>query len=195
MNLTIIAMSAWVAAVAGEPDSVDSHERREPRIAVDFMASPFQFSGDLGIEWLYWPRAGLGAWASASGGYGKNWLAGQSNDYTIFQAGLTWHPSGRLRSNALYARYCAIESEQEVPDEDERLHRLRYESRQVRVGILGRDHLWKRLGWFWNAGLGFKAGDSRTWWVDEVPESVEAMAKWVRLVGYLDLGFGIALEI
>ncbi len=195
MNLTAIVVSAWMSATAGEPDSVVPYERREPRIAIDFMVSPFQLSGDLGIEWLYWPRAGLGAWGSASGGYGKNWLAGQSNDYTTLQAGLTWHPSGRLRSNALYVRYCAIESEQEVPDEDERLHRLRYESSQVRVGILGRDHLWKRLGWFWNAGLGFKAGDSRAWWVDDVPKEGETIAKWVRLVGYLDLGFGIAWEI
>ncbi len=195
MNLTTVVALAWVSAGPQAADSASPDERREPKITVDFLPSPFQLAGELGAEWLFWPRMGMGAWASASAGRGKNWLAGQDNDFEVFQAGLTWHPSGRLRSNALYVRYFLANSEQGVADESEVVHTLRYESHQVRVGILGRDHLWKRLGFFWNAGLGFKAGPSRTEWIGPVPESGETLAKWVRLIGYLDLGFGLSWEI
>lgn len=207
MNLTTIVACAWMSMFAGEPDSTATPDssatptlsatppEREPRFVVDFLPSPFQLAGDLGVEWLYLPTVGLGAWTSASGGVGDSWLSGQSTDFTTFQAGLTWHPSGRLRSNAVYVRYCMVASEQEIPDDDNRIHRLRYESNQVRVGMLGRNHTWKRLGWFWNVGLGFKAGDSRAWWVGEVPESGETFAKWTRVLGYLDAGFGLSMEI
>lgn len=195
MNMTTVVALAWFSAGPQAADSASPDERREPKIGVDFLPSPFQLAGELGAEWLFWPRMGMGAWASASAGRGKNWLAGQDSDFEVFQAGLTWHPSGRLRSNALYVRYFLANSEQGIADESEVVHTLRYESRQVRVGILGRDHLWKRLGYFWNAGLGFKAGPSRTEWIGDVPKDGKSIAAITRLAGYLDLGFGLSWEI
>ncbi|MEN9308189.1 MAG: hypothetical protein RL173_2121 [Fibrobacterota bacterium] len=195
MNLTILVALAGFAADAQPADSLSPDKRREPKIVVDFLPSPFQLAGDLGGEWLFWPSRGMGVWASASAGRGNNWLAGQDNDYETYQAGLTWHPSGLMRSKALYVRYCQTNSEQGVADEFDVVHRLRYESSQVRVGILGREHAWKRLGLFWNAGLGIKAGTSRTEWIGTVPKDGKSIAALTRLVGYLDLGFGLSWEL
>lgn len=195
MNLTILVALAGFAAVPQASDSVSPDKLREPKIVVDFLPSPFQLAGNVGTEWLFWPQRGLGVWASASAGRGKNWLSGQDNDFDIYQAGLTWHPSRRLRSNALYVRYYMGRMEQGIADASDKVHVLRYESRQVRVGIVGRHHIWKRLGFFWNAGLGFQAGPTRAEWIGPVPEDGKTIAGITRLVGYLDLGYGLSLEI
>ena len=195
VNLSLLVALAGIAADPQTVDSLSPDERREPKIVIDFLPSPFQLAGALGAEWLFWPRAGLGVWASASAGRGENWLSGQDNDLNIYQAGLTWHPSRRLRSNAIYARYYMGEFEQGIAVEPKKVHVLRSESQQVRVGVLGRHLLWKRLGFFWNAGLGFKAGTSRAEWVGPVPEDGKTLAGIVRVMGYLDLGYGLSLEL
>lgn len=195
LNLSVVLLILGIGI--NQVHCVESQDSLQQKnvLSLDVFPPLLSLSSEIGAEWLAVPRIGLGIWGSGSVGRGSSLISDLNNDYQSLSLGLTWHPSKKLNSGALYLRFYMMESENQLQDETKQVFTIKYSSQQLRAGYLSRGLLWKSLGYYWNVGLGNTVGETKAEWLGGSPQkNADTLLKMFRIMGYLDLNAGLSWQ-